>query len=787
MQFLGRYLHPQWFTLLVLACATAGFVVLWQGLLAQERRQIDEKVALGAQAIEVAVSRDLSTRVAALESYGEANAARAEGNEVHVRLSEANLFLALFRAYQTVAWLDPMLEVRWLASRTGEGVSGERIVAFGQGQEPILGAARDRREVLAVPARNRDDGSLQLAIFVPVHNGETFQGYMFGLLDFGDFLAVAITKQRFPDFSAAVFEGDTEIFTFGDAGDKAREKWRQSADIPLHALSWRLDVWPTRALIDETRTVLPLAALIAGALLIALIGLANYLQIQMSRERRQAARALAEREQRLRGVIDNVADAILTVREHGAIESFNAAAESIFGYRADEVWGQPMSLLIPESLATSGTLQGAVAAGARETVGRHKSGAEFPIDLLVSEMRVGEERLFIGIARDISERKEAEARLQQAQKMEAVGQLTGGVAHDFNNLLTVILGNLSLLEQRVDDDVRAGNLVGTASRAALRGADLTKRLLAFSRRQILEPKVLDLNQLVVEMDPLLRRSLGAVVEIKTAFTDGLWPAKIDPGQLESALLNLVINARDAMPEGGTVTIETANATLDEAYAHRHGDVAVGGYVLLAVSDTGVGIPEEVQRRIFEPFFTTKESSKGTGLGLSMVYGFVKQSGGHADFYSEVGRGTTIKLYFPKTEAGVPAAERREEGESPVGEETILVVEDDADVRATGVTFLKQLGYRVLEAEDGPTALEVLERADGIDLLFTDVVMPGGMNGPAVAAAALDLRPGLKVLYTSGYTRDAAFQGETVDEATELLTKPYLKRDLAARVRSILDR
>jgi PAS domain S-box-containing protein len=800
---LRKFLQPQWFMLLVCLGTMASVVLLWQGLLAQERRQIREKVTVGGDSIGRALVRDFQTRLTALQGYGEASAGRDQGAAVNVRLSEANLFLALFQDYRTVAWVDPSLDVRWVASRKGEGITGARIAAFSQGQIALLQAARDTRGSVVAPARNRDDDSRQFAIYLPIYTGQGFRGYIFGLLDVGAFLAVAIPEHRFPGLSAVVFDGIDELFRLHDRADELPEQWRQRREVALNDNVWRLDVWPTQTLIDRTRTVLPLAALVTGMLLTALIALANYFQDQVSRERKRAERKLAEREQRLRGVIDNVADAIVTIRESSAIESFNAAAESIFGYSAEEARGTDIRELLPGPFGTLSGDEGdgaegasgeepdgwarTVAASPHETMGRRKDGSEVPIDLSISEMWVGEERLFIGIARDISERKETEAQLQQAQKMEAVGQLTGGVAHDFNNLLTVILGNLRLLEQRLADDRRLSKWVDTASRAALRGADLTKRLLAFSRRQILEPKVLDLNKLVGDVDLLLRRSLGATVDMKFAFADDLWLTKVDPGQLENALLNLVINARDAMPDGGTLTIETANARLDEAYASRQADVEAGEYVLLMVSDVGTGMSKELRKRVFEPFFTTKETGKGTGLGLSMVYGFVKQSGGHAAIYSEIGLGTTVRLYFPRSGAAAPSAERQPDQEMPTGEERILVVEDDPDVRETGVTFLEELGYSVLEAENGPAALVVLEEHDDIDMLFTDVVMPGGMNGPALAEVAQNGRPGLKVLYASGYTRDAVFRDKMLDESTELLPKPYLKEELASKVREILDR
>ncbi len=393
---------------------------------------------------------------------------------------------------------------------------------------------------------------------------------------------------------------------------------------------------------------------------------------------------------------------------------------------------------------------------------------------------------FLVAAADVTARVQAEATVRQAQKMEAVGHLTGGVAHDFNNLLQIISANLDLAAADARDNPKTAERLQNAISAVERGSRLTGQLLAFARRQALDPRSTNLGRLLQDMTDLLRRTLSERVEVESIVSGGLWNTLVDPTQVENAILNLAINARDAMPDGGKLTIEVANAFLDDAYAAAHEEVTAGQYVMLAVSDTGTGMPAAVVARVFDPFFTTKPEGKGTGLGLSQVYGFVKQSGGHVKVYSEVGHGTTVKIYLPRTR-------KAQEGQGPVamtdvvgGHETILVVEDDAGVRAAVVDILSDLGYAVLKAESAEQGLTVIGSGAKIDLMFTDVVMPGPINTRDFARRAQEMRPGLKVLYTSGYTQNAIVHNGRLDEDASLLSKPYRKDELARKLRSLLD-
>ena len=394
----------------------------------------------------------------------------------------------------------------------------------------------------------------------------------------------------------------------------------------------------------------------------------------------------------------------------------------------------------------------------------------------------------LGSMVDVTRRTETEAQLREAQKLEAVGQLTGGVAHDFNNLLTVIIGTAEALAERLGDDAESVLLAEMTSAAAQRGAELTSRLLAFARRQPLEPQATDIARLIMEFDPILRRTLSEEIDLEVVARGPLWRAMVDPGQLETAVLNLVINARDAMAQGGRLTIEACNVSLDETYARMHQEVTVGEYVLVSVSDSGCGMPPDIALRVFEPFFTTKEVGQGSGLGLSMVYGFAKQSHGHVKIYSEPGEGTTIRLYLPRAHAvqeTVPA-DRGPARAMVGGHERVLVVEDDPMVRDHVARQLRGLGYAVTEVSDGQKALEHLKSDADYDLLFTDVVMPGGLNGRQLAQAARLLHPNLRVLFTSGYTENAIVHNGRLDPGVHLLSKPYRKRDLADKVRRVLD-
>jgi PAS domain S-box-containing protein len=512
-------------------------------------------------------------------------------------------------------------------------------------------------------------------------------------------------------------------------------------------------------------------------------------------ENRRAQEALRESEQLARGIIDTALDAFVQMDEAGTIADWNTQAETIFGWPRSEAVGKSLSeLIIPEihRAAHKSGLQRFLRSGESAILGRRleiearrRDGREIKVELSVTALRRRDGFVFNGFIRDLTDKIAAEDRIRQSEKMEAVGQLTGGIAHDFNNILTVITGTIEILAEAVADEPQLAAITRMIDEAAARGADLTQHLLAFARKQPLQPRETEVNTLIIDTARMLRPTLGERIEIESAFADETCVANVDPSQLATAILNLALNARDAMPEGGKLTLETGAAYLDENYASLHADVRPGRYALIAVSDTGSGIPAALLDKVFEPFFTSKGPGKGTGLGLSMVYGFVKQSAGHIKIYSEEGHGTTIKMYLPPGIGALVASQAASAPAVEGGTETILVVEDDKLVRDYVLTQLRSLGYVTLSAANGTEALALVEAGNGFDLLFTDVIMPGAMNGRQLADELKKKKPGLKVLYTSGYTENAIVHHGRLDSGVLLLAKPYRKSDMAGMIRKAL--
>lgn len=516
-------------------------------------------------------------------------------------------------------------------------------------------------------------------------------------------------------------------------------------------------------------------------------------------DRVAAADRLTMNESRLQALVDTVldtlVDGLIIIDRTGRVQVYNRACEKLFGYQSAEVVGNNVKMLMPPNIErehdqylinyqTTGIRK--IIGISREVVGQRKDGSTFPMHLAVGEATHLGEPIYVGIIRDLSERNQVESQLRQSQKMEAVGQLAGGLAHDFNNILMLISVNVeALLDQEVP--ARTRERLEQIEKSASRAAELTQQLLAYSRRQPLQPRLTDLNELVFATSKLLGRTLGEHIEIEAILADDLWITNVDRTQLETSLVNLSLNARDAMPGGGQLLIETRNVILDQDYVSQNPDVAVGAYAMLAVTDTGTGIPPDALEKVFEPFFTTKEVGRGTGLGLSMVYGFIKQSNGHIKVYSELNRGTSIKMYLPRADGTVEAQPVASAASLATGNERLLVVEDNADVRARICEILRGLGYTVDEAADGMAGLMQCESAQpSYDLLLTDVVMPGPIGGKALADAVSSRWPDTPIVFMSGYTEDAITHQGRLEAGVRLLAKPFRRHELAQMIRQALD-
>lgn len=532
-----------------------------------------------------------------------------------------------------------------------------------------------------------------------------------------------------------------------------------------------------------------------GAIIILLLVVLSLAAILLALLARRRTRQVRESEARLRAIVETALDGVIAMDHKGRIVAFNPAAERIFGFQSAAVIGKDMAdLLIPPSLREAhrnglahyqSTGEGPILGQRIEILALHSDGTEFPVELSVTRIGAAEPPSFTGFVRDISERKRIEGQLFQSQKMEAIGLLAGGIAHDFNNLLTAISGysEMTLRKMPAVDPLRRN--IEAVRDAGNRAAALTGQLLAFSRKQVLQPKVHNLNNVVTDLEKMLRRIIRESVEFRIVLDPDLGNIKADPGQIEQVIMNLAINAHDAMPDVGTLTIETKNVYLDEDYVSQHIEIAPGPFVRLSVTDTGAGMDEQTQRRIFDPFFTTKELGKGTGLGLSTVYGIVKQSGGDIMVYSEIGHGTTFKIYIPRVDENVQALGPAVSVEDYSGTETILLVEDEEVVRNLTREILTSYGYKVLEAKSGPEALSICDaHSEPIHLLLTDVIMPK-MSGSDLKDQMIKNCPDIKILFMSGYTDDSIAHSGILDSDIAFIEKPFSPDSLVRKVRDVL--
>ena len=689
--------------------------------------------------------------------------------------------------------------------------TGQRVLAVGRPLPPLAPSAaralRDSADGVAGaaigPLRSLDDSLFFPAIAPVTPRGRA--GYVVNWRRVGASPRALTQIREFIGSDAALFVGNTDGDVWTDllrrvesppvparAGAGLIEYQRPERKgfvgwrMPLRGTPWHLLVeFPRERVFASARILVRRLALVALGLII--VGGAGAWIVE---------RRVRASEGRLAAIVRAALDGHITMDDRGTIETWNAQAETIFGWPAQEVIGRHVAdVVVPpahreahwrglQRFLESG--EGPILNRRLELLALKRDGTEVPVELTVAPIRVGGSWIFSAFIRDVSERNQLEQQLRQAQKMEAVGRLAGGIAHDFNNLLTAIFGYADLLSEDLPPDGAAQADVKEIRTAATRASALTRQLLAFSRQQVLQPVVLNVIDVVGDLENMLQRVLGEDVELEAHFAADLGNIRADQGQLEQVILNLAVNARDAMPTGGKLTIETANVELDEHYAQTHRPVVPGRYVMIAVSDTGVGMDAATQARIFEPFFTTKEPGKGTGLGLATAYGIVKQSGGYIWVYSEVGRGATFKIYLPRVDEPTEVVAAPPELGSVAGSETVLLAEDDALLLPLGRDVLKRLGYTVLEARTAADAVAVARAHSGvIHLLVSDVVMPGE-SGLQLARRLLEVRPNLRVLYISGYSDEAVVRHGLLDPGTTFLQKPFTPAVLARKVRELLD-
>lgn len=710
---------------------------------------------------------------------------------------EARRYLQDFPRINVLVVVEPDLRVRWQVSRD-EALPSLEGASLGtdQGREETFTAALKQRRPQLMPFLDLRIGERGTAFTVPLFKDGDHLGYLNASIAANEILE-AVASSSSERFRVALLDetglAAGSLPTAGDPGALLS----QETPINLFGQTWRMAVWPTGEHLVRQSTQLPLFVVLFGLF----AGVLSLAALEMNRRqlayRRQADELTRVSEERFHLVARATSDVIWDRNLMDNTLWWNEGITDVFGYARGQVgadtgwWADRIHPDDRETVLAS--MRDAAQRGASDWRSEYRfldaEGHYRPVidKGFVIRDDSGKTVRMVGGIIDETEQRETAERLLRAQKMDAIGRLTGGVAHDFNNLLTVMLGNGEMLKEELGAFPQLRKLADMIVVAAGRGAELTGRLLAFARRQPLEPCLVDVNELLAGMEGLLRRTLEAHIDIRIMLADNGCRAEVDPGQLESALLNLVLNARDAMASGGQLTIETTTAMLDDSYAEGSQEGKAGEYIMISISDTGVGMPENVAQRAFEPFFTTKEKGKGTGLGLSMVHGFIKQSGGHVRIYSEPGEGTTIRLYLPLSHVNeaLPAAASNGAAPSAGGSEHILLVEDDDLVRSHVEAMLRSLGYPVSSAAAGSEALDILARHDDIALLFTDVIMPGGMNGPQLARRALELKPGLKVLYTSGYTENAIVHHGRLDPGVRLLSKPYNRRELATSIREIL--
>lgn len=792
-----------------------------------EQTQAKQKILLTSSSLTANIRSRINARVEALARLKKHWAVGEILGDSEQR-ADAAFMLNYILGCESIGYVDTSYKTHWLA-QTAERPLSYSDLGWAEGLLIELGTPADREQSLITRATEAPGGEKVFLVAIPNFPGKGRDGTIVGVFSVQVTVDAILNQTVALGYSISIFDGHQHIYSRDFADEHKGRDRKVDSVIPLRNVTWQMEVRPSQAILDQGRSYLPEVILAGGTLMALLLAVAVFLaQTAHARtaavlagnremkheiaERKRTEDALRKSEERYRAFVQQSSEGIWCYEAEQPIPITLEAAEQVelfhrYGYlaecndvmahmyeasSAEEIIGARVNDLLPLDEENREYLMAFIDSGYRmvdaETHEVDKHGHQrYFLNNLVGVVEDGFLLRAWGSQREITERKFLEQQLLQSQRMEAVGRLAGGVAHDFNNLLTAIIGysELMLMDSNVNQTARAS--AEEIKKAGQRAAGLTRQLLAFSRKQVLQPKVIEMNAVVEDMNKMLRRLIGEDIELITVLEESRGRVKADPGQIEQVIMNLVVNARDAMPRGGKLTIETANIELDELYSRKHMEVEPGSYVMLAVSDTGHGMDKEILSHIFEPFFTTKEAGRGTGLGLATVYGIIRQSGGNIWVYSEPDQGSTFKVYLPRVKAEADACEAPAcRKELHQGSETILLVEDEDAVRTLASEILQMSGYKVFEAQRGSEAIEICEREHGpINMMVTDVVMPR-MSGPQLADHLAEVRPDMKVLYMSGYTDSSVINHGVLASGTAFLQKPFTPASLLTKVREILN-
>ncbi|HKW97230.1 MAG TPA: PAS domain S-box protein [Bryobacteraceae bacterium] len=778
-----------WVPLLIAVCGWCATLMLCRIMISRERIQITQTASLAARGIQTKLASNISTHVAPLEALAARWSADADPWQAEWE-SEAHQLQQQYPAFQSISWVDAAQNVRW-GPPLGHYVESNI--------RPLIDSARRTSKTALVPATDSDDHDRSLLVVIPISHRERFEGCVVATLPAEKWLHAVIDTEVPQGYAVSISDRKQQVYLRGNNSQPASLPFLSEADVNSYGLPWVVRVWPTPDEWTEASKMLVPLSIVIGLLMYA----GGALAVTARREARTlewAKQQMAVQQQELReanermgAVIESSPVAIVAMDLAGNVKSWNPAAERMFGWTATEVVGQPPPFVANDEFQEfqakiEQAASGEIVCGMQGRRQR-KDGAPIEVEVWTAPLRddAGSICGVISSIVDISEKTKLEEQLRHSQKMEAVGRLAGGVAHDFNNLLTIINGYGHMMVESAGLADRLRTHAEQILKAGNQAAALTAQLLAFSRRQMIQPKPVDLNHVITNLEKMLRRIIGEHITLRTVLAPHLERVQADPNQMEQVLINLAANARDAMPQGGTLTITTNNVELYEQANCEGADIPPGSYIELTVADNGDGMDAEIKSHLFEPFFTTKERGKGTGLGLSSVYGSIHQIGGGISVWSERGSGTAFRIYLPQVlgSAGPePIGPPRKEASR--GNETILLVEDEAPLRRMLRETLAAAGYHVLEASDGSDALHRWQKqAESIDLLLTDVVMPL-LNGRDLAKRLTAMAPNLQVVFMSGYADDVIAYHGILEPGTILVQKPFLPETLLAKVREVLD-